>query len=378
MPYRKIGDPERLYELCDAVLSVGTDLSLPAILQRIVQSACALADARYGALGVLDQARERLEQFVHAGIERQTVDAIGRLPEGHGILGLLIADPKPLRLTDLTKHPGTYGFPKHHPVMKSFLGVPIKSRGEVFGNLYLTEKIGAAQFSADDEELVEWLATAAGIAIANARLHSRVRDYTLLEDRDRIARDLHDTVIQRLFAIGLQLEGATRLDGPELIDRIQQAVEDIDDTIQQVRTTIFALESASPAAGTRQHVVAIVREMEPMLGCPVRVRFEGPVDTVVSNALRDHLTVALGEALTNAAKHARSGHVDVLLRAGDYLELEVVDDGVGFTDGDGAERGLSNLIARARSSGGDATISPRPGGGTAIFWRVPISHVAGD
>ena len=378
MSYREIRDPERLYALCDSMLSIGSDLSLPRVLQRIVQSACGLTGARYGALGVLDRAGQRLEQFVHVGIDREAADAIGHLPEGHGILGLLIVDPQPLRLADLSEHPESYGFPEHHPVMRSFLGVPIEIRNEVFGNLYLTEKIGSDQFSADDQSLVVALATAAGIAIENARLHSRVRDHTLLEDRDRIARDLHDTVIQRLFAIGLQLEGATRLGVPEVTERVHQAVDDIDDTIRQIRTTIFAMQRASPAVGTREQVIALVRELEPLVDCPVRVRFEGPVDTLVPDALRDHLTAALREALTNVAKHARATRVDVLVRAGDNLELELLDDGIGF-DARHVHpgRGLANLKARAQSLGGDAYITPREGGGTAIRWHVPMAEIGG-
>jgi signal transduction histidine kinase len=372
--YRKIRDPERLYALCDAVLSVGSDLSLPSVLERIVQSACALADARYGALGVLDRAGKGLEQFLHVGVDQETVDAIGHLPEGHGILGLLIVEPRALRLEDLTEHPESHGFPEHHPFMKSFLGVPIRIRDEVFGNLYLTEKMGSEQFSAEDEELVGALAAAAGIAIENARLLSRLRDHTLLEDRDRIARDLHDTVIQRLFAIGLQLEGATRIGVPDLTARIEQAVEDIDDTIRQIRTTIFELESASTAVGTREHVAALAREMRPILHHPVHLRFEGPVDTSVSEALRDHLMAALREALTNVAKHAHATRVDVLVRAGDQLELEVLDDGVGRRESDSSSgRGVANLAARAQSLGGDAVIMPRQGGGTAVLWHVPLT-----
>ena len=192
-------------------MTVGSDLDLPAMLGRIVAAAVDLVDARYGALGVLDESGSRLAQFLTVGVDDQTRAAIGHLPEGRGILGLLIVEARPLRLPDLREHPDSFGFPAHHPPMGSFLGVPIRVRDEVFGNLYLTDKTTAEVFSDIDEELVVGLAAAAGVAIDNARLHARVQELALAEDRARIARDLHDTVIQRLFATGLSLQGAAAL-----------------------------------------------------------------------------------------------------------------------------------------------------------------------
>src|SRR5439155_26292720 len=176
------------------------------------------------ALGVFDRAGHGLSEFITAGLDPAERAGIGSLPEGHGILGLLILEPKPLRLADLTSHPDSFGFPPHHPPMRSFLGVPITIRDQVFGNLYLTEKQGASEFSEEDEALAIALAGAAAIAIENARLHARVRDLALIEDRERIAADLHDTVIQRLFATGLALEGTMRLASPEVAARLEQAV----------------------------------------------------------------------------------------------------------------------------------------------------------
>ena len=141
------------------------------------------------------------------------------MPQGHGILGLLIVDPKPLRLPDLNEHPDRFGFPEHHPPMTSFLGVPIAVRGRVFGNLYLCDKVGSEVFTDVDEELAVGLASAAGIAIENARLHARVAEFATLEDRERIARDLHDTVIQRLFAVGLGLQATMRMVSDPVGDR---------------------------------------------------------------------------------------------------------------------------------------------------------------
>src|SRR5215204_4808392 len=220
----ELAGPRSLRQLLDAVLTVGSDLDLPAILERIVQAAVDLVDARYGALGVLDDTRTRLAQFVTVGLDDETYNAIGHLPEGHGILGLLIVDAKPLRLPDLREHPDSYGFPPNHPPMRSFLGVPIRVRDKVFGNLYLTDKTTAEVFTDVDEELCVALAAAAGIAIENARLHQRVRELDLMEDRERIAQDLHDTVIQRIFATGLAVQAAARLTtDPEVARRLSTA-----------------------------------------------------------------------------------------------------------------------------------------------------------
>src|SRR4051812_36680110 len=251
-------------QLLDAVLTVGSDLDLAAMLERIVQAAVDLVDARYGALGVLDDTRTRLAQFITVGIDDETHARIGNLPEGHGILGLLIVDAKPIRLPDLHEHPDSYGFPPNHPPMRSFLGVPIRVRDEVFGNLYLTDKTTAEVFTDVDEELVVGLAAAAGVAIDNARLHARLNDLNLVEDRERIARDLHDTVIQRLFATGLSLQASIRLvrgDPDEAERRISGAVDDLDVTVKHIRSAIFGLERTRPTRdGLRSQIVGMARE----------------------------------------------------------------------------------------------------------------------
>ncbi|AGL18244.1 GAF domain-containing sensor histidine kinase [Actinoplanes sp. N902-109] len=165
-----VASRERLRALLDAVVGIGSDLALRPTLQRIVEAACALAGARYGALGVLGPDGERLSDFITHGIDPAAHAAIGDLPHGRGVLGLLITDPHPVRLPDITEHPKSYGFPPHHPPMHSFLGVPVRTREQIFGNLYLAEKRGADEFTEDDEEIVVALAAAAGVAIDNARL----------------------------------------------------------------------------------------------------------------------------------------------------------------------------------------------------------------
>lgn len=366
----------RLERLLDAVLGVAADLSLPVVLRRIVESAVELVDARYGALGVIGPDRTLVE-FITVGADPTTVEAIGELPHGRGILGLLIHEPRPLRLADLSQHPDSYGFPPHHPAMHSFLGVPIRARGEVFGNLYLTEKKGAGEFTEEDERLVVALAAAAGVAVENARLHSRVRELALLEDRERIARDLHDTVIQRLFAVGMGLQGAARLaQRPELGARIQQAVDDIDATIRDIRASIFALQlEARGGHGLRVDVLALASEAAASLGFEPHVHFDGPVDAAVSEGMAEHVLSTLREALTNVVKHARATRVDVAVRAGDSLEVEVADDGVGLPPVREGGRGLTNLRQRAIALGGHVDVGAAPGG-TVLRWTVPLRPTA--
>lgn len=168
---------DRLQGLLDAVLAVASGLELDSTLQRIVQAATELVDARYGALGVLDD-EGGLAEFVHVGVTEEIREKMAHLPEGKGLLGLLIEEPRPVRLADLARHPASVGFPEHHPPMHSFLGVPVRVRGKVFGNLYLTEKRGGVEFTSDDEVVLQTLAAAAGVAVDNARLfeQSRMRE----------------------------------------------------------------------------------------------------------------------------------------------------------------------------------------------------------
>lgn len=365
----------QLRRLLDAVLSVGAELDLAVVLQRIVEAATDLVDARYGALGVLDEHRRSLAQFLTVGVDPTQRAAIGSLPTGHGILGVLIDDPRPLRLPDLARHPDSSGFPPNHPPMSSFLGVPVVVHGQVFGNLYLCDKIGGEPFSEIDEELCVALATAAGVAIDNARLHGRVADLVLFEERDRIARDLHDTVIQRLFAIGLNLQGvATMALAPDMRDRLETAVDDLDTTVREIRSAIFELHSTRVGdSSVRRAATDLVVESSRTLGFEPSVRFDGPLDRI-EPTLAEHLLAVQREALSNVARHAHatSAEVAIVLRDG-WLTLTVVDDGVGPGTCDGGGRGMVNMKERARSLGGDVELDPRPGGGSLLTWKVPTT-----
>jgi signal transduction histidine kinase len=366
---------KQLQRLVDAVISIGDVQRLEVTLRRITETAVDLVGATYGALGVLDPEHTRLAQFITVGLDEAAVARIGHRPDGHGILGLLIADPRPLRLPDLRAHPDSFGFPPNHPPMTSFLGVPITVRGVVFGNLYLTDKAEGDVFSDIDEELVVGLATAAGIAIENVRLHDSLRELTLFDERERIARDLHDDVIQRIFATGLALQSAAQMStDARVTDRISRAIDDLDGTIRRVRSTIFQLQRPVDApTSVRGQLVTICNEAAEALGFEPELRIDGPIDSALAPSLADHLLLVVREALSNVARHANASAVtvDVSARAGRLLVV-VVDDGDGFVAAAVREgSGLKNLRSRAEELGGTFAIDAGQGTGTTISWEAP-------
>ncbi|WP_042410591.1 sensor histidine kinase [Streptacidiphilus carbonis] len=570
---------DRMRELLEAVVAVSSGLNLHATLRRIAAAAADLADAQYAAVGVLAPHATGLVDFIQVGLTDEAAARIGHYPEGRGLLGAIIDDPRPLRLEDLTADPRSVGVPSNHPPMHSFLSVPIRVRDEVFGNLYVTEKHAAAEgraaaFSAEDQQVMEALAAAAGVAIANARLYEegrlrerwiagagevttvlltsedahaaltiaaeQVRDLAaaalgmillptgdgglrvshaageaadfvvgehvpandqvallmagqnviiddlgsdprvssriakvfgpsmalpmtsagrilgavavwrragsppftadevqlagafagqaalalrlaegqqdqqrlaVYQDRDRIARDLHDLVIQRLFATGMMLESAARKARvPEVQVRIGKAVDELDATIQEVRTTIYALQHDDTPADSdlRSRILREATQAAGPLGFKPAVGFVGPVETMVSERIGRQLIAALREALSNAARHARAdtvavtvdttAHIDDegrLTSSRDTLELAqgsgdlsaalreagagrpavlltVLDDGVGIPEG-GRRSGLRNLADRAAALGGAAWHQSGPDDmGTLLSWTAPL------
>jgi signal transduction histidine kinase len=509
--------------LFDAVMALSSDLDLHNVLSRIVEGATALTNARFGALGVVGP-DNRLIDFVTTGIEQEERRRIGDLPHGRGILGLLISVPRPIRLKDLRDHPASYGFPPHHPPMGSFLGVPVRIRGTVFGNLYLTEKSTADEFTEEDERLVGALAGAAGLVIENARAYGvserrrewleaiaslpsvlqppidaerslddiaattrraarskaaavldvegrgvlaiacdageadevrralelllaqlsgmeileavdvtvrglratvvplstqlarggllvrldelaqvRLRevddrdllrgfaDYAALtldrsqaisereelaviSDRERIARDLHDIVIQRLFATGLQLQAAgMRAEKDDVTELIQRSAEELDATIRDVRATIFELQVPS-ADSVRRELRALVREYARVLGFTPELRLKGPVDTAVTEQMRESLLKVVREALSNVVRHARATQVQITAAVDEgRFTLTVDDDGLGISAVD-TRSGLDNATARARGLGGDLELTTSPIGGARLVWSVPLAR----
>jgi signal transduction histidine kinase len=366
---------QQLLRLLDAVMAIGSGQSLADALRGITEAAAELVDVRYAALGVLDETGSRLAEFITVGFTDEETARIGARPEGHGILGLLILEPKPLRLPDLHAHPDSFGFPPGHPPMTSFLGVPIRSRGIVYGNLYLTDKADGQAFSDVDQELAVGLAAAAGVAIENARLHEQAQAAGLLDERERIARDLHDDVIQRLFATGLTLEAVAQLSDPVSQQRIRGAVDDLNVSIRHIRATIFELnQRRSSVASLRADILDVCEQAAASLGFKPSCDIQGLIDTSVEEPWRSHLLLCLREALSNVARHAHATSVAVGIRVvRDRLELRVADDGVGYRPiaGRGAS-GIDNMRVRAGALGGTFSIQTGPTGGTVVAWDVSL------
>jgi len=369
------GRSQRRDALVQAGLVLASELSLPSILQKIVELACQVADARYGALGVLDPDGRMIFDFITHGVTEEERRAIGNLPVGKGILGLLITEATPIRMAKIQDHPRSVGFPPNHPPMTSFLGVPMKVRGRVYGNLYLTEKRGAAQFTEEDQEAVVTLAAQAGVAIENARLHEELRRLAVLEDRERIAQELHDGVIQSLFAVGMGLQAAEAMaEDPETVRaRLDAAVNDVDRVIRDLRNYIFGLGGGPADRELSRALHGLGDELR--RGSDIAIRVD--VDPTATSALASRATDIVQfarEALTNAVRHADPATVSLVVsRDDDSFVLEIEDDGKGFDpeDAEGRGRGLSNLRARAETLGGELDIDSKPGLGTRVRLRVP-------
>lgn len=368
--------------LIEAGLTLASELDLGAVLQRIVELAAAITGARYGALGVLGDDR-RIGLFLTTGVSDEQRAAIGDPPVGHGVLGVLIDEATPLRLRDITKDPRSYGFPPHHPQMHSFLGVPVRALGRVFGNLYLTDKIDAEAFSQDDEDALVVLATQAGVAIENARLYEETRKHQeelrrleVLEDRERIAKELHDGVVQSLFAVGMGLQGAAAMaHDAEISARIENAVEDVDRTIRDLRNYIFGLR---PGILADRQLDEAIRDLCADLTERSGVVAVANVDEAVAAELASRAADVIQlvrEGLSNVRRHAEAATVRVSLARGPdgLAELRIDDDGKGFDPELVPEgMGLANLRARVDAMGGSFRIESGSGEGATLIAILPI------
>ena len=363
----------RLAALSEAVIDIAKGEDLKASLRRLVENAVALSGATYGALGALG-ADGSLEEFTYVGMSEETADEIASFPEGKGLLGHLLTHPVPLRVNPIASHPASSGFPVGHPSMISFLGVPIRIRDEIYGSLYLTEKRGGEDFTEEDEHLVSALASAAGVAIDNARGLEAQHRVIVLAERERIARDLHDLVIQRLFATGLSLQAIAKdPDLPEQdLHRVRQVIDNLDSTIQQIRNSVFALQDQSGIHGMRTRIQSEIDSLRSSSSINIACEFNGPIDTVIDGELAENVFAVLRELLTNAIKHSGAHLVEVQVSAlKTKCEVRIVDDGIGIEEGVNRS-GLLNLSKRAEVFGGSFEIYKRPNGGTRAIWSARL------
>lgn len=374
-------DPEPLRALDAATRAIAAELDLDRVLQLIADSVRGLVSARYAALGIIGP-DGRIERFITSGITAAERTAIGPLPEGHGLLGTIIRDGVTLRIPDIARHPDTYGFPPHHPPMRSLLGVPVRIEGQPTGNFYLTEKQGAAEFSSDDEALVELFALHAAIAIQHARLHQRVRDLALVDERLRISRDLHDGIIQAIYAVSLSLEDVPELlatnQAPDAVDRVDRAIERLHTTISDIRRFITGLGSGAMGPPLRQSLENLAFELHGETDVDLRLELADADDAsgLLTPEEEHELVQIAREALSNVARHSGAAHATMALHRDDRsIVLTVEDDGRGFDPkhrrGPG-HFGLANLRDRAAAVGGTTRIESAPGRGTRIIVRLPI------
>jgi signal transduction histidine kinase len=362
----------RLKAVSDAVLGVASELSVDQVLQRLVESARELAGARYAALGIPD-GEGGFRRFLVSGMSDELVAAMGPLPRTHGMLGAMLTTSEPFRTDDIHDDPRFRGWwPRRHPDMRSFLGVPIFAEGEVIGAFYLTEKEGAAAFDGADQQLIELLAAHASIAITNARLYERSRELSVLSERNRLALELHDVVSQKLFSVMLTAEAAaTQLErdpgaARAQIERLRELVRE---ALDELRSLIMGLR---PPELERDGLEQTLRKEVDMLARVHGVEVELVCEGAPENG--DSLAVLriVHEALQNALRHARAKHVVVRLgRRG----IEVTDDGVGFEPERPELRsrhlGLTSMEERAAELGARLEIRSAPGSGTTVRLEVP-------
>ena len=372
-------DAAALNAVDEAARAIAGLLDVDEALQLIVERVRALVGAEYAALGIVGT-DDRIERFITSGITPHERAAIGPLPRGRGLLGLIIREQRSYRIPNIAAHPDSSGFPENHPPMTSFLGVPVTSRGRSVGNFYLTNKAGAAEFTPTDQRLVELFALHAGIAIENARLHQQVAGYAIVQERDRIGRDLHDGIIQSLYAVSLSLEDVPdlmALSPTDAAGRVDAAIDSLQDSIRELRNFIYGLRpEALDGADVATGIVALAEQFGYNTLVDVELDVDADAGRDISPEHGAELLQLVREALSNAARHARARHVIVSFRneSDDRTGLVVADDGVGFDSSaavPAGHHGLGNMRARADAIGATLRIESASGQGTRIIVRLP-------
>lgn len=367
----------QLTALNQATIAIAGELSLDRVLQKIVDSARDLVGATYAALGV-PNSDGGMEAFIHSGMAREIVNKMPHLPRGAGLLGVIMREKRPIRLPRISDDPRSVGFPPNHPPMVSFLGVPIVGGTQVLGNLYLTDKIDAAEFTSADQEIVEMFAVHAAVAIQNARLYEQVGRLAIVEERARIGMDLHDGIIQSIYAVGLTLESVKLVipQQPDKADKLlERAIEGLNDTIRDIRNFILDLRPQRFRGDVDVGISRLVREFQANAMVPVSLSVEHEAVASLPTPIARAIFLTTQEALANIARHARAKQVYVSARRREgFVELSVVDDGRGFdsaTQSQTIGHGLSNMRARAEELQGACIIQSTPGKGTRIKLTLP-------
>jgi signal transduction histidine kinase len=371
-------DAAALNAVDEATRAIAGLLDIEEALQLIVERVRTLVGARYAALGIVG-ADDRIQRFITSGMRPHERQAIGPLPQGRGLLGLIIRKARSYRIPNIAAHPDSSGFPANHPPMTSFLGVPVTSGGRSVGNFYLTDKTGAPEFTPTDQRLVELFALHAGIAIDNARLHQDAAAYAIVQERDRIGRDLHDGIIQSLYAVSLSLEDVPEMMGSspaEAEARVDAAIESLQTSIRELRGFIYGLR---PETLDGADVPAGIVALSEMFRYNTLVEVDLDVDADAGrDLLPEHgaeLLQLVRESLSNTARHAQAKHLQVTFRDEDgATSLIVADDGIGF-DASGAvatgHDGLRNMRTRAEAIGATLRVESAIGEGTRIIVAVP-------
>jgi two-component system, NarL family, sensor histidine kinase DevS len=375
--------PPALQALDAAVRGISGVLDVAQVLQLIVDRVRELVAAQYAALGIVDE-EGLITQFITSGISGEQREAIGDLPRGRGLLGLIIRENRSYRIPSIGAHPESYGFPPNHPPMESFLGVPVTVKGDVVGRLYLTNKQNAPEFSADDQALVETFALHAGIAIENARLHEQVQRLAVVDERDRISRDLHDSVIQMIYAVTLSLDDVPQLvrEAPdEASQRVDDAIDALHGVIRDIRHFIFGLRPLLLESGSLvEGLHALADELRRNSRAEIEVTGDDPSGLPLS-AVAELLAIAR-EALANVARHSNANRVAVGVEStGSQIRLEISDDGVGLQPDSQVGRGhngLANMRARTEGLGGTFEIQSSVDAGTRIIVTVATSGRRGS
>ena len=373
-----------------AGVSLVTELDLGVVLQKVVDLSKELVGTRYGALGVLNKDATAFQQFITSGLNDEIRTEIGHPPKGLGLFRLLLEQGKAVRIDDISSHDSAVGVPKHHPEMRTMLGVPIKVKDKIIGNLYLADKIDPFNpesndlFKFDDEDLriLEMFATQAAIAIENARLYRQVQQLAVLEERQRFGMDLHDAVIQSIYAVGLMLENIQRRvssEPDEAKEVISDAILSLNTAISDIRNYILDLR---PQHFQGRNIVQGVEELARALRANTFMDVYVEIKDVQSQSFSPEQTVEIlhiaQEALANVQKHAQATEVDISLRVeGRTLILEILDNGISIQPMDLQRtrgNGLNNMQDRAATLQGEIIISPRLEGGTQVKLSVPMTE----